>query len=125
MVTLQLPDPAEPLPGPNAAAAAASHLGLDVLCRQALRDDVDALRVFQDVTSALRVVHQSFQAADHRRVDLGLGRLVVHGLEEVQDARQAVQVQEPGHKPAGRMQQVDDAAVHVCHRQRADTHRMG
>jgi hypothetical protein len=32
-------------------------------------------------------------------VDLGLGGLVVHALQEVQDAGQTVQVDEPRHKP--------------------------
>lgn len=46
------------------------HLGLDVLRGQALSNDVDALGVREDVGAALRVVHQSFDAADQRRVDL-------------------------------------------------------
>lgn len=78
------------------------HLGLDVLCGQALGDDVDALRVREDVGAALRVVHQGFDAADQRRVDLRFRGLVVHALQEVQDARQAIQVDETSHKPVKR-----------------------
>lgn len=59
------------------------HLGLDVLRGQALSDDVDALWVREDVGAALRVVHQSFDAADQRRVDLRLCGLIVHALQEV------------------------------------------
>lgn len=75
------------------------HLGLDVLCGQALGYDVDALRVREDVGAALRVVHQGFDAADQRRVDLRFCGLVVHALQEVQDARQAIQVDKTGHEP--------------------------
>lgn len=75
------------------------HLGLDVLCGQALSDDVDALWMREDVGTALRVVHQSFDAADQGRVDLWFGGLIVHGLQEVQDARQAIQVDETSHEP--------------------------
>lgn len=78
------------------------HLGLDVLRGQALSDDVDALGVREDVGAALRVVHQSFDAADQRRVDLRFCGLVVHALQEVQDARQAVQVDKTGHEPERR-----------------------
>lgn len=77
------------------------HLGLDVLSGQALGDDVDALRVRQHMGTALRVVHQCLDAADERGVDLRLRRLVVHRLQEVQDARQTVQIDEPRHKPKG------------------------
>ncbi|TNN82673.1 hypothetical protein EYF80_007191 [Liparis tanakae] len=59
------------------------HLGLDVLRGQALGDDVDALGVREDVGAALRVVHQSLDAADQRRVDLRFCGLVVHALQEV------------------------------------------
>lgn len=48
------------------------HLGLDVILAQALGDGVDALRVGQDVRSALRVVHQRFDAADDGGVDAAL-----------------------------------------------------
>lgn len=75
------------------------HLGLDVLRHQALSDDVDALAVSQDVSSALGVVHQGLDAADQRRVHLRLAGVVVHGAEEAQDAGQAVQIDEPRHKP--------------------------
>lgn len=75
------------------------HFGLDVLRRQALGDDVDALRVREDVGASLGVVHQRLDAADQRRVYLRFGGLIVHALQEVQDARQAVQVDEAGHKP--------------------------
>lgn len=78
------------------------HFGLDVLRGQALRNDVDALGVGEDVGAALRVVHQSFDAADQGRVDLRFGRLVVHALQEVQDTRQAVQVDEAGDEPERR-----------------------
>ena len=46
------------------------HLSLNVFCGQALSDDVDALGVRQDVGTALRVVHQSFDATNQRCVDL-------------------------------------------------------
>lgn len=46
------------------------HFSLDVFCGQALGDDVDALRVREDMGAALRVVHQSLDAADQRCVDL-------------------------------------------------------
>lgn len=75
------------------------HLGFDVLRGQALSDDVDALWMRQDVGTALRVVHQSFDAADQGCVDLRFCGLVVHGLQEVQDARQAIQVDETSHEP--------------------------
>lgn len=79
----------------------ALHLGFDVFGCETLSDYVDALGVSQDVSSALRAVHQGLQAADQRRVDLRLGRLVVHRLQEVQDAGEAVQLDEPGHEAAG------------------------
>lgn len=81
------------------------HLGFDVLRGQALGDDVDALRVGEHVGAALRVVHQSFDAADQGRVDLGFCGLVVHGLQEVQDARQAIQVDESSHEPVAKSRQ--------------------
>lgn len=85
--------------------SASWYLGSDVLGDQTLSDGVDGLAVTQDVSSALRVVHQRFDAADQRRVDLGLRALVVHRLQEVQDAGETVQVDEPGHKP-GKEQQI-------------------
>lgn len=54
------------------------YLGFDVFGGQTLSNDVDALAVAQDVGSALGVVHQRFNAADQRRVNLRLGALVVH-----------------------------------------------
>lgn len=45
-------------------SVAAMYLGFDVLSGQTLCDDVDALAVSQDMSSALRVVHQSFDAAN-------------------------------------------------------------
>lgn len=54
------------------------YLGFDVFSDQTLSDDVDALTVTQDVGSALGVVHQRFNAADQRRVNLRLGALVIH-----------------------------------------------
>lgn len=78
------------------------YLGLDVLCGQALSDNVDALGMRQDVGTALRVVHQRFDAADQRRVDLRLCCLVVHALQEVQDACQAIKVDKASHEPERR-----------------------
>lgn len=75
------------------------HLGLDVVLAQALGDGVDALRVGQDVRSALRVVHQRLDAADDGGVDAALRRLEVHALQEVQQTREAVQLDEARHKP--------------------------
>lgn len=40
------------------------YLGFDVFGGEALCDDVDALTVTQDMSSALGVVHQSFNAAN-------------------------------------------------------------
>ena len=48
----------------------------------------------------LRVVHEGFDAADERGVDLRLCRLIVHRAEEVEDAGQTIQVYEARHKPA-------------------------
>lgn len=76
----------------------ALHLGFDVFSCETLCDDVDALGVSQDVSSALRAVHQSLEAANQRRVDLRLRRLIVHRLKEVQDAGETVQLNEPGHE---------------------------
>lgn len=77
-----------------------THLGFDVFSCQTLSDDVDAFWVSQDMGSALRTVHQGLDAADQRRVDLGFDRLVVHGLEEVKDAGEAILLQEARHKTA-------------------------
>lgn len=79
------------------------HFGLDVFRPQALRDGVDALRVGQDVGAALRVVHQGLDAADDGGVDAALGRLVVHAAQEVEEAGEAVQLDEARDEPgAGR-----------------------
>lgn len=43
---------------------AAAHLGFDVFSDETLCDNINALAVTQDMSSALRVVHQSFDAAD-------------------------------------------------------------
>lgn len=75
------------------------HFGLDVLCPQALGDDVDALRVGQDVRTALGVVHQGFNAADDGGVDAALWRLVVHAAHEVEEACEAVELDEACDKP--------------------------
>lgn len=75
------------------------HLGLHVVLAQALGDGVDALRVGQDVRSALRVVHQRFDAPDDGSVDAALRCLVVHALQEVQQTREAVQFDEARHEP--------------------------
>lgn len=45
-------------------AAPLGYLGFDIFRAQTLSDDVDALRVAQDVRSAQRVVHQRFDAAN-------------------------------------------------------------
>lgn len=76
------------------------HFGADVLGAEALSDDVDALGMSEDVGAALRVVHQSLEAADQRGVDLRLARIVLHVLQEVQQTRQAVLIDEAGHKTA-------------------------
>lgn len=52
---------AHPVPD---STAGLMHLGFDVFSGQTLCDDVDALAVSQDVSSALRVVHQSFDATN-------------------------------------------------------------
>lgn len=75
------------------------HFGLDVLRPQALRDGVDALRVGQDVSAALRVVHQGLDAADDGGVDAALRRLVVHAAEEVEEAGEAIQFDEACDEP--------------------------
>lgn len=76
------------------------HLGLDVLGGQALGNDVNALGVRKHMSSALRVVHQCFDAADEGCVNLGLRGLIVHTLQEVQDAGKTVQVYKTSDKPA-------------------------
>ena len=75
------------------------HLGLDVGRAQALRDGVDALRVGQHVGAPLGVVHQRLDAADHRGVHAALRRLVVHAAQEVQQAGEAVQLDEARDEP--------------------------
>lgn len=75
------------------------NLSLAVLCAQALCNGTDGLRLGQDVCPSLRVVHQSLDAANERRVDAALTRGVVHAPEEIQQAGQAFQLDEAGHKP--------------------------
>lgn len=77
------------------------HFGLDVLRPQALWDGVDALRVGQDVSTALWIVHQGLDAADDGGVDAALGRLVVHAAQEVEEAGEAVQLNKACDKPSG------------------------
>lgn len=76
------------------------HLGLAVLRAQALRDGADGLGLRQHVSPPLRVVHQSLDAADEGGVDAALAGGVVHAPEEVQQAGQAIQLDEAGHEPA-------------------------
>lgn len=82
------------------------YLGFDVFSDKTLCDDINTLTVTQDVSSALRVVHKSFDAANQWGVDLGLGGLIVHWLEEIQDTRQAIQLNESCHKPEGDQSQI-------------------
>lgn len=77
------------------------HFGFDVLRPQALRDGVDALRVGQHVRAALRVVHQSLDAANDGGVDAALRRLVVHAAQEVEQAGEPVQFDEACDEPEG------------------------
>lgn len=77
------------------------YLGFDVFSDKTLCDDINALTVTQDMSSALRVVHQSFNAANQWGVDFRLCGLIVHWLEEIQDTRQAIQINESCHKPGG------------------------
>ncbi len=77
------------------------HFGLDVLCPQALRDGVDALWVGQDVRAALGVVHQGLDTADDGGVDTALWCLVVHAAEEVEEAGEAVELDEASDEPGG------------------------
>lgn len=50
----------------------------------------------------LRVVHQGLDAADDGGVHAALGRLVVHAAEEVEQAGEAVQLDEARDEPGGR-----------------------
>lgn len=75
------------------------HFGLDVLRPQALWDGVDALWVGQDVRAALGVVHQGLDAADDGGVDAALWRLVVHAAQEVEEAGEAVELNETCDEP--------------------------
>ncbi len=59
--------------------------------------------------TSLRVVHQGFNAADQRGVDLRFGGLIVHRFQEVQDARQSIEVYEACHKPRGAPQRSGQA----------------
>lgn len=77
------------------------HFGLEVLCPEALWDGIDALRVGQDMRTALRVVHQCLDAPDDGGVDAALWRLVVHAAQEVEEAGEAVQLDETRNKPNG------------------------
>lgn len=70
------------------------HFGLDVLSLQALWDGVDALGVGQDMCAALGVVHQCLDAADDGGVDAALWRLVVHATQEVEEAGEAIKLNE-------------------------------
>lgn len=70
------------------------HFGLDVLCPEALWDGVDALWVGQDMCAALGVVHQGLDAANDGGVDTALWRLVVHAAQEVEEAGEAVELNE-------------------------------
>lgn len=75
------------------------HFGLDVLRPQALGDGVDALRVGQDVRTTLGVVHQGLDAANDGGVDAALRRLVVHAAQEVEEAGEAVELDEACDEP--------------------------
>lgn len=78
------------------------HLGLAVLCAEALRDGADGLGLRQHVGPPLRVVHQRLDAADEGGVDAALAGGMVHAPEEIQQAGQALQLDEAGHEPTGR-----------------------
>ena len=56
------------------------------------------------MSSALRVVHQGLDAANDRGVDAALGRLVVTAAQEVEEAGEAVQLDEACDKPDGHME---------------------
>lgn len=75
-----------------------THLGLNVFSGETLSDDNDALTVAQNMSSALGIIHQSLDAADEGGVQLRFGGVVVHGLEEVEDAGEAVQLDEACHE---------------------------
>lgn len=61
----------------------------------------------QHVRAALRVVHQGFDTADDRRVDAAFWRLVVHTAQEVEEAGEAVQLNEACDKPGGEKKKAD------------------
>lgn len=50
--------------------------------------------------AALRVVHQGLDAADEGGVDAALRRLVVHATQKVQEAGEAVELDEACDKPS-------------------------
>lgn len=49
--------------------------------------------------STLRIVHESLDAADDRSVDAALRGLVIHAAKEVEEASEAIQLNEARHKP--------------------------
>lgn len=53
----------------------------------------------QDVSAALRVVHQGLDATDDGGVDTTLRGLVVHAAQEVEEASEAIQLNEACNKP--------------------------
>lgn len=55
-----------------------SHFGLDVVLVEALGDSVDALRVGQYMGSALRVIHQGFDAAYNGGMYAAFWSFIVH-----------------------------------------------
>lgn len=77
------------------------YLSLAVFSGETLCNDIYTLAVTQDMSSTLRIVHQSFDAADQWGVDVRLGGLIVHWLKEIQDTRQAIQLNELCHKSEG------------------------
>lgn len=76
------------------------HLCFNVLCAQTLSDHINTLRVSQDMGPALRVVHQCLYTANEGGMYPRLRGLVVHRLQEVENTGQAIQIDEPGYKPA-------------------------
>lgn len=58
----------------------------------------------QDMSPPLGVVHQCLDTPYNGCVYTALWGLIVHALQEVQQTAQAIQLNEPGHKPekAGR-----------------------
>lgn len=84
------------------------HFRLDVLRPKALWDGVDALWMGQDVSAALRVVHQGLDTADNRGVDAALRRLVVHAAQEVEEAGEAIQLNKACDKPDGDKEYKED-----------------